>query len=70
MAIWEGHQGKKCEEFFSGQDGIKVLAEISGGAEISTKNRFFVEISTGVEIPSEISRRLLIFPDFFNFMSI
>ena len=34
-------QEKKCEEFFSGQNGVEISAEISTGAEYSTKIEVF-----------------------------
>ena len=40
LEIWRWPPGKKCEEFFSGQNGIEISAEISTGAEISTKIGF------------------------------
>ena len=47
-------EGEKNQEFFSGHFGIKISAEISVAAEISTKNRFFVEYSTPAEISAKI----------------
>jgi len=57
-SIWEIRerpQGEKCPEFFYGQNGVEISAEISAGAEYSTKNLFFAEISAPVEISAEIS---------------
>ena len=54
LEIWKKHEYIKCEEFFSGQDGKKILAEISVAAEISTKNRFFVEYSAATEISAKL----------------
>ena len=48
-------EGEKNQEFFSGQNGVEISAEISAGVEISTKNPIFVEISAPVEISTEIS---------------
>ena len=55
MEIFGAPEGKKCEEFFYGQNGVEISAEISAGAEYSTKNLFFAEISAPVEISAEIS---------------
>ena len=57
LEIRKKHEYIKCEEFFSGQDDIKILAEISVAAEISTKNRFFVEYSAATEISAKIFLR-------------
>ena len=50
LVIRRRPQGKKCAEFFCGQNGVEISAEISTGAEISAKNRFLVEYSAPAEI--------------------
>ena len=52
-------EGEKNQEFFSGQNGVEISAEISTGAEISAKNRFLVEYSAPAEISAEISTPFL-----------